>query len=457
MVTARLAEHVATARDRSLPDDVALKARLHLLDTVAAMVSGARLDVGRRVLAFARATASGTEAGVLASRVRTGATAAALANGMLAHADETDDSHAPSLTHPGCAVVPAAFAAAEATGATGEALLRAVVAGYDVGPRIALALGGERFFVAGYSSHAVGGLFGAAAAAGVLYGLDAAAARSLFGYTVQMASGNACWRRDAEHVEKAFDFGGMAAMNGTLAAQMVAHGFTGVCDALEGEPGLFTAFAADADPGRAVDGLGERFEIMRTAVKKWCVGSPIQAALDALEALMAEDAVGADSVEEIVVALPATSAKVVDDRAMPDVNLQHQLSLMLIDGTVTFASTHDHSRMTDPAIVAMKRRIRLDPRTDEEFATHTRQAIVTARRRDGTVVERKVRHVRGTPLNPMMAEEVVTKARDLMGPVLGPSRTDEAIEIAMSFGREPTVGRLVERLAVDECDNGAAG
>ena len=87
---------------------------------------------------------------------------------MLAHADETDDSHAPSRTHPGCAVIPAALAVAESVHATGEHLLKAVVLGYDVAARMNYALGPEEFAATSRSTHSFGGTFGAGAAAGAL-------------------------------------------------------------------------------------------------------------------------------------------------------------------------------------------------------------------------------------------------------------------------------------------------
>jgi len=181
---------------------------------------------------------------------------AALANGMLAHADETDDSHAPSRTHPGCAVVPAALALAERTHASGETFLRAVVLGYDVCARVNLALGADAVAAASRSTHSIGGVFGAGVAAGALLRLGAVQVRHLLSYCAQQASGVASNVRDVEHIEKAFDFGGMPARNGVAAATMVAHGFTGVDDVFSGERNFFEAYAGDPDPAQLADALG---------------------------------------------------------------------------------------------------------------------------------------------------------------------------------------------------------
>lgn len=446
MVTQTLAAHIAAARQAELPPPVRAKARLHVLDTLAAMVSGCRLPAGLRAVQWLSTQAAAGPARMAGTRLSAHPQFAALANGVLAHADETDDSHAPSLTHPGCAVVPAALTLADAHDLDGDTLLRAVVTGYDVGTRVARALGGERYFDRHHSSHAVGGLFGATAAASVLMGFDARRCAYMLAYAVQQASGNACWRRDPDHIEKAFDFGGMPAQQAVLAASLVAAGFTGSREPLEGVPGLFAAHAATAEPALAVEGLGSRYAVMETAIKKWCVGSPIQAALDSLQHLMAHEGVVAAEVERIVVALPRQAAPVVDRRDMPAVNLQHQLALLLIDGTVGFESGHDLERMHDPTVLALGDRISIDARVDDDFTTHPRQAIVTVYRAGAAPLSHHTRHVRGTPGNPMGEDEVHAKARDLMTPVIGPGHGEALLQRLADLEAQPSVRGLVDLL-----------
>src|SRR5205807_890738 len=135
-----LASYIARAAKKPLPKPVKEKTKHHVLDTIAAMVSGSRLLPGQKAISYVKTRGGTAEATVIASRIVTSAENAALANGMLAHADETDDSHAPSLTHPGCGVVPAALAMAEREQANGTAFLRAVALGYDVGCRMTMAL-----------------------------------------------------------------------------------------------------------------------------------------------------------------------------------------------------------------------------------------------------------------------------------------------------------------------------
>src|SRR6266853_6370621 len=122
----KLSAYMSEAGNRALPPDVIEKTKQHVLDTFAAMISGADLPPGRVALRFAHAHAGEKVATVVGSDVLCGAIEAALVNGMLAHADETDDSHAPSHSHPGCSIVPAALASGEQFGISGTRFLRAV-------------------------------------------------------------------------------------------------------------------------------------------------------------------------------------------------------------------------------------------------------------------------------------------------------------------------------------------
>src|SRR5262245_63437348 len=137
--------YIAGALKNALPKEVAEKTKHHVLDTIAAMVSGSRLLPGKKAISYVKALGGANEACVIGTSIVTTAEHAALANGMLGHADETDDSHAPSLCHPGCAIVPAALAMAEREQRGGAELLRAVALGYDIGTRVNMALHGYEF------------------------------------------------------------------------------------------------------------------------------------------------------------------------------------------------------------------------------------------------------------------------------------------------------------------------
>ena len=243
-ITTKLSMYMSEARDRVLPDDVTAKVKDHVLDTFAAMISGSQLPPGHAAIEFARAYGGEKISTVAASNVVCGPIEAALANGVLAHSDETDDSHAPSQSHPGCVVVPAAFAVGEKFAITGNHFLRAVALGYDIGPRVTMTFGAVDLQLKGHkSTHSIAGVFAAAASAGCAANLDAQQMRWLLDYSAQQCSGILAWQRDIEHIEKSFVFAGMPARSGTTAALLVQSGWTGVADILSGPDNFLLAFA----------------------------------------------------------------------------------------------------------------------------------------------------------------------------------------------------------------------
>jgi 2-methylcitrate dehydratase PrpD len=424
-----LSAYMSEAGGRALPDEVAEKTKEHILDTLAAMISGSELPPGRTALQFARAYGGKEIATVVASNFLCGPIEAALTNGMLAHADETDDSHSPSQSHPGCAVVPAALASGERFGISGAHFLRAVALGYDIGPRFTVTLGGQRFEAESHwSTHSISPLFGAAAAASCAASLNAQQMRWMLGYTAHQSSGLGAWNRDTEHVQKAFHFGGMTARSGVTSALLVQAGWTGVDDILSGKDNFFAAYNPHADPAGIIDKLGERYEVTRTNIKKWPVGSPIQAALDAIEILRKQKPFGAADVKEVSVQLATVEAAIVNNREIPDICVQHMVAVMLLDKTVTFVSAHDKERLKDPATLRERAKVHLIPDEDLQRLMPLRVAIVNVTLNDGSRLTQRVDNVRGTPENPMTRDEVVTKARDLIAPILGTANCSSLIE-----------------------------
>jgi 2-methylcitrate dehydratase PrpD len=430
-VMEKLIDYVAGARERELPPDVLTKTKHHILDTLAAMVSGAHLKPGEMAFKYARLHGSGTpEATVVASDMVLPVIPAAIANGMLGHSDETDDSNGSAGFHPGCAIVPASLAMGEREGVSGAELVRSVALGYDIGSRVNKALGRDALRARSTLPFSIAGTFGASAAAGILAGLGTEEDyRFLFSYAAQQASGVMTYARDTEHVEKAFIFGGMPARNGLTAATMVKAGFSGVFDVFSGDNNFFLAFTDStrpANPELLVAELGERYEIMLTNMKKFCTGFPIQSAMEALLICVGKHGFKAGEVEKIVARLPVSGAHTVNDREMPDINLQYLFACALIDGEVTFAAAHDVGRMTAPDVLALRRRIAVVG--DPEFGEGTYQAIVEITLKDGTELCERANSFRGKADNPMSSEEVEKKARDLIEPVFGAGQTRELIE-----------------------------
>ena len=223
---------------------------------------------------------------------------------------------------------------------------------------------------------------------------------------------------------------------------MVRGGWTGVEDILTGTDNFFQAFEPAADPAGLIEKLGERFEIMKTNIKKWSVGSPIQAALDGIEALRAEHPFTAEQVQEVKIRLATDEANIVNNREIPGICLQHMVAVMLLDKTVTFRSAHDVARMKDPEILRQRAKVQLIKDEELQNLMPLRVAIVDIKLADGTQLTKRVDNVRGTPENPMTREEVVTKATDLISPVLGAAVATKLVERVMNLEKVKNIREL---------------
>jgi 2-methylcitrate dehydratase PrpD len=252
--------------------------------------------------------------------------------------------------------------------------------------------------------------------------------RWLLNYAAEQSSGIALWNRDPDHIEKAFDFAGGPARNGVTAAMVVNSGWTGVDDVFAGPNNFFLAFNPSSNPEGLIDKLGAEYEVTRTDIKRWTVGSPIQAPLDAVLDIRNEHSFSPDQVMEIGVRLAPQEAPIVDNAELPDICLQHLIAVMLIDGTVTFRSSHDKGRMRDPLVLRERAKVKLSPDEALGKLMPRREAIVEVTLRDGSNYKKQVDSVRGTVANPMTSDEVKAKARDLMLPTLGEPSTSQLID-----------------------------
>lgn len=427
-VMAKLSTYMAGAANSELPEKVVQDTKYHILDTVAAMVSGSELPPGRDAIQFARTYGGGQKiATVVASKTLCGPMDAAFANGELAHADESDDDYTSGGAHPGCAVVPATLALGEQFEISGTHFLRAVTLGYDIGMRAYKTLKGGVLA----ETHNLVGTMGAAAASGCVSGLDVQQMRWLLDYAMQQAgAGIGTWRDDTEHIEKGFLFGAMGARNGVTAALLVRSGWTGVNDALSGPQNFVKSYAPKADPAKLAEDLGKRYEVSLTSLKAWTTGGPILSLLDGIVNLRKQRPFEASDVRHVVVRSATSQAERVNNREMPDINVQYLVAVMLLDKTVSFHAAHDKARMQDPAILREEAKVELIGDEELEHLLPTRVGVVEIELTDGTHLSERVENARGTPENPMTRDEVVAKARGLMTPVLG----------------APTATKLIDRL-----------
>ena len=435
----KLSTYMSEARNNALPDKVLQETKHHILDTFAAMISGSELPPGRMAMKFARSYGGPGICTVVASDILMGPIEAAMVNGELAHSDETDDDYTGGGAHPGSAVIPATLAVGEKAGISGQLFARAVALGYDIGMRAFKTVGAGVL----KDTHVLVGTFGASAAAGCVLGLDPQQMRWLLDYAAQQAgAGFATWRRDTDHIEKGFVFAGSTARNGVTGALVVHLGWTAVNDVMSGPDNFVMTYDPKGNPENFVDGLGERYEVTLTTLKRWTTGGPIQSPLDALQLILKKHPFEPDQVKQVVVRTAKSAAYTVNNREMPDICLQHMIAVMLIDKTASFKAAHDKARMQDPAILRERAKVQLIGEDDLEKLIPKRVAIVEVTLKDGTVLSERVESVRGTPENPMSREEVVAKARDLIAPVLGAKKSEALIDKLLNLENVKDVREL---------------
>ncbi len=415
-MTAQFLEFLHWRASEFQSEDVREAASLHLLDSIAAIVSGRRLAAGMAAAQWLSGRRRPGMCSCAGLSSKHDVEDAALFNAMCAHADESDDSHEPSRSHPGASVIPVVLAMAEDHQSPPDAVLEAITVGYEACALMNWLIWGAQTIRGhpGSSTHAYGGLWGSAMAAGWLCGFEDREMRSLVGYTSHLAGGARTWLRDKRHVEKAFAFAGMPAWNAVRAAGLVAAGWPGVDDALDGSPSFFSTLGRDPDTGAFSYAAARPPAVLETSIKKYCVGSPAQAAIQAAEELSSEGIIPSEIVA-VRCFLPAELAVVVDNRAMSDINVQYLLAATLADGSFRFGLAHDPEQLRRPDITALMQLTKLvaDPAMQP-----IRQARVEVDLSDGRTMSKSTSAVRGSRENPMTRPEVEAKARDLMSEAL---------------------------------------
>ena len=310
-VTNALAGFAAGLTLGALPADVAGRARLLVLDLVGCIVR-ARHDAESTppLMAAARAlgVASGNN-GVFGDCARYTPAGAAFLNAALGHSLDFDDTHAAGSLHPGAPVIPAALAAGEMAGASGRDVLAAIIAGYEVTCRVALALPAGEHYARGFHPTATCGVFGATAAAARVFGLSAEDTASALGIALSQASGSLQFLANGAWTKR-FQVG-WAAMGGLTAATLAREGFRGAAAALDGEHGFLRAYAPAPVPERAVQDLGAVFELMATGVKPYPSCRYGHAGIDAALALRAEHGIQPSAVRRVTLGLPDAGMRLI--------------------------------------------------------------------------------------------------------------------------------------------------
>jgi len=449
-VTQELAAFTAGIRFDALPEALTERTRFLVLDLVGNIVRG-RHDAESTPPLLAAVRALGLAAGssaVLGDPARYTPAGAALLNGALAHSLDFDDTHAAGTLHPGAPVIPAALAAAEMTGADGKTVLAAIVAGYEVTCRLALALPGGDHYDRGYHPTATCGAFGAAAAAARVFGLNAAGVADAFGIALSQAAGSLQFLANGAWTKR-FQVG-WSAMNGLAAASLAREGFRGAAEALEGKAGFLRAYAPKPVPERALQGLGSEWELMNTAVKPYPSCRYGHAGVDAALALRAEHGLQAEEIEAVAMGLPEKGMLLVgaplDYKRNPQNVVDGQFSGPFV---VSCALARGHFGWDSYAWLqdADIRRLMsvvttgADPEVEAEFPRNMAGKLtVRARGRDFVQF---VKVAKGEPENFLTEAELRAKFAGLAEGVLGAERARQLADAVLALDRAPDVNGLM--------------
>lgn len=410
--SSRIADWALQLRWSEIPEPVREAALNHSLDAIGCGLGARRSGEAEAVRAVAAGLGGPEEATVIGGG-RLAAPNAALANGALMHALDFDDTHAASLVHATVAVLPAALAVAEETGAGGEELLAAVVAGLETVTRLGAAVR-HGFHARGFHATSVCGTFASALVAARLLRLDRGAAVNAIGIAGSFASGSLEFLADGSSTKQLHP--GWAAHAGVLAARLARAGATGPARILEGASGLYRSYAGqDVDPLLLSDGLGDRWETVRITIKPYPACQLSHASLDALLAARVQAA----EIESMEFEVPEESASIVCRpealKAHPRTAYDAKFSLpwcaaaLAIDGALSTGS-FAADRIDRPEVMELAARIthRVVPSQGPAAAAPGR---VRLRLRDGSRREGSVPVSRGGPEAPLSREQVMEKFR----------------------------------------------
>ena len=437
---AELAAFTSTLGLTSVPDEVVTQARLTVADSVGAIVGGADAHtIGAFIGELAAQAPGGTR--VCGTTVSMSPHLAALAMGTAGSALELDEGHRFAAGHPAMHVLPAVLAAGQQTAATGQQLLVAFIAGYEVAARVGMAV---RPLGPVYHVHGVWGTVGAAAGVATLRGLSAAVTAD----ALRIAAGSAQHTSFDAALEGATvrdTYMGMSAMAGMLAVDAAVAGIGGLSDGIARS---LTRTTESYAPAMVTDALGERWEVARGYFKTHAACRYTHGALDAVMQLRAQEAIDPDAVETVLVETYPTAARL--DAPAPANSLQAKFSLPFAVATALVHGVTDKTAFATSAITdeTLALADRVSVREDASFAAMVpdqRPTRVRITLRDGSTHDARIDHPRGGAERPFTAADLSRKFAHLTAAV--PSADVDALWDALTSGPMPSVDTVVDAVS----------
>jgi len=406
-VTRRLADFVAGSQWRDIPEAVRREGVRGLLNYVGCALGGCGDEAIGLAIGVLTPSFGEPLAGLIGRAERCDVLNAAFLNAASANVLEYDDTHLPTVMHPAAPVAPGLFALAEARGASGVELLHAFILGVEISCRVGNAVM-PHHYRRGAHITATCGIFGAAAAAGKLVGLDPVRMTWALGHAATQSAGLV---ESLGSMSKSIGVGN-AARNGLMGALFAEAGFTAAEQAIEGKYGFATVASDSVDLGKALDGLGERWEILTNAYKPYPCGVVLFPVIDACLELRKRLAVPVDQIIGVEVRghpllRERTDRPNVSDGRSAKVSLQHSVAVSLLRGAAGLAQYTD-AAVADPAVRELSERVTAED--DPSFPVES--ATVAVRLADGSSAIELVKDGRGTPGRPMSDLELDAKVSE---------------------------------------------
>src|SRR5713226_1214734 len=424
---AALGAFCADLRWDQLDDDVQARTRELVLDLIGVALAGSRQPSSPPVAEVAFGLGGNGRASIFGDTRTTSAVWAALANGTAAHAVELDDVTTESSLHPGVAVIPSTLALAEELHATPQALLEAIVAGYEVTMRVGNALNPASAYARGFHPTGVAGVFGATMAAGRLLGLKPETLTRAMGIAGTMASGSLEYLADGAWTKRLNP--GWAGHAGITAAHLARAGFSGPASVFEGRLGVLHAYSDAPFPERLLTDLGRPLQVMRVSIKPYACCRYNHGLIDCILQLTQDQPIEPGDVERIRLGVLSGGAVLVADpieqKRAPQSVVDAQFSApyaaaaALVFGTGGI-DAYTPERLSDPQVRDLMARTDCyrDPSLD---APYPRQwpAAAEIHLRDGRVLSTRVEFATGEPENPVRRDALVSKFVSLTSDMLG--------------------------------------
>jgi 2-methylcitrate dehydratase PrpD len=445
-MTASLASWIASTPD--VPEAVRAQGKRMILDQIACQVLGAPLEWSR---AYRKATlALGAGSGASSAYFGDALTIdnAAFLNSAFGHANEYDDTHLASNTHPSAVIVPAAFALGEARGLSGARVLDAVIVGAEIMVRIAAA-GSPALHARGHYTPAATGPFGAAAAGAHLLGFDPERALHALAIAGSHAAGLNEFTQSGGEVKRIHC--AIPTQAGVRSAIFAEYGITGPRTVLEGRSGFYEVFAGNYDLAHLDTELGERYDIMTMSFKPYAANFSIHGAIEALGTIIENTGLLPNDVATIEIGISTLAVHNVGTIIHPDDVLGAQSSLafscavrLLRGGNGPHAYRHED--LHDDAFVALANRVRVvpDAQCDEERARlKNRGAIVTVTTHEGRVFAERCTYHRGLPEKPLSDSDLQAKFDDAVIPILGTERAARLADRIWHLDELPAAAEII--------------